>query len=82
MFNLFSISGYIDSFCYFSGDSGYSNWEFFSDWVNVLCCELVVGGLDSEKLLWVIGMGDCVLVFDSNFGDLVNCCIILVVFIC
>ena len=77
--NPLSISGHTDSLRYSSGDSGYSNWELSSDRANASRRELVAGGLDSEKLLRVTGMGDRVPVPDSNPGDPVNRRITLVV---
>jgi len=50
-----------------------------SDRANASRRELVAGGLDSEKLLRVTGMGDRVPVPDSNPGDPVNRRITLVV---
>lgn len=77
--NPLSISGHTDSLRYSSGDSGYSNWELSSDRANASRRELVAGGLDSEKLLRVTGMGDRVPVPESNPGDPVNRRITLVV---
>jgi len=77
--NPLSISGHTDSLRYSGGDSGYSNWELSSDRANASRRELVAGGLDSDKLLRVTGMGDRVPVPDSNPGDPVNRRITLVV---
>lgn len=79
IFNCISFLGYIDDFFYVSGEKGYSNWEFFVDWVNVFCCELMVGGLDSGKVLCVVGMVVMMCLSDCGFDDVVNCCISLLV---
>lgn len=70
--NRVSISGHTDSLRYAGGDAGYSNWELSADRANASRRELVAGGLDSEKLLRVIGMGDRVPLPDSRPGDPVN----------
>ncbi|MEO1903177.1 MAG: flagellar motor protein MotB [Alcanivorax sp.] len=77
--NRLSISGHTDSLRYARGDTGYSNWELSSDRANASRRELVAGGLDSDKLLRVTGMGDRVPVPGSNPGDAVNRRITLVV---
>lgn len=70
--NRISISGHTDSLRYSHGDRGYSNWELSSDRANASRRELVAGGLDSDKLLRVTGMGDRVPVAGSSPGDPVN----------
>ncbi|MFV8781574.1 flagellar motor protein MotB [Microbulbifer sp. SA54] len=67
-----SISGHTDSLSYAAGDSGYSNWELSAGRANACRRELVAGGLDSNKMLRVIGMGDRVPIPGSNPGDAVN----------
>lgn len=56
IFNKISLFGYIDDLLYVFGEWGYSNWELLVDCVNVLWCELLVGGLDEGKVLCVVGM--------------------------
>lgn len=70
--NRVSISGHTDSLRYAGGDSGYSNWELSTDRANASRRELVAGGLDSDKLLRVTGMGDGVPMPGSLPGDPVN----------
>lgn len=70
--NRISISGHTDSLRYASGDSGYSNWELSADRANASRRELVAGGLDSDKLLRVTGLGDRVPMPGSEPGEPVN----------
>lgn len=70
--NAISISGHTDSLIYAAGDVGYSNWELSAGRANACRRELVAGGLDSEKMLRVIGMGDRVPIPGSRPGDAVN----------
>ncbi|WP_299595939.1 flagellar motor protein MotB [uncultured Microbulbifer sp.] len=70
--NAVSISGHTDSLSYAGGDAGYSNWELSADRANASRRALVAGGLNSEKMLRVIGMGDRVPVPGSHPGDAVN----------
>ncbi|WP_323846763.1 flagellar motor protein MotB [Microbulbifer magnicolonia] len=70
--NRVTISGHTDSLNYAAGDAGYSNWELSADRANASRRELTVGGLDSAKLMRVIGMGDRVPVPGSAPGDPVN----------
>lgn len=70
--NRVSISGHTDSLRYAGGDQGYSNWELSADRANASRRELVAGGLDSDKLLRVTGMGDRAPMPGSRPGDPVN----------
>jgi len=70
--NAISISGHTDSLSYAAGDTGYSNWELSADRANASRRELVAGGLNSEKMLRVIGMGDRMPIPGSHPGDAVN----------
>lgn len=70
--NAVSISGHTDSLNYAAGDAGYSNWELSADRANACRRELVAGGLNSEKMLRVIGMGDRNPIPGSHPGDAVN----------
>ncbi|WP_406828106.1 flagellar motor protein MotB [Microbulbifer sp. ARAS458-1] len=70
--NVVSISGHTDSLSYAAGDTGYSNWELSADRANASRRELVAGGLNSNKMLRVIGMGDRNPIPGSHPGDAVN----------
>jgi len=53
--NKLGISGHTDSTPYFS-ESGYSNWELSADRANASRREMVLGGLQDEKVLRVVGL--------------------------
>jgi chemotaxis protein MotB len=56
--NSIQISGHTDSRPYAGGEKGYSNWELSAERANASRRELVIGGLDSGKLIRVSGMAD------------------------
>lgn len=70
--NALSISGHTDSLPYAGGYVGYSNWELSTDRANASRRALVVGGLDSEKLLRVAGMADRLPLPDTESKDPMN----------
>lgn len=63
--NKISLSGHTDGKPFPSGDKGYSNWELSADRANASRRELIVGGMDTNKVLQVIGLSSAVL-FDKN----------------
>jgi len=63
--NRISLSGHTDGKPFPSGDKGYSNWELSADRANASRRELIVGGMDTNKILQVIGLSSAVL-FDKN----------------
>lgn len=63
--NKISLSGHTDAKPFPSGDKGYSNWELSADRANASRRELVVGGMDTNKILQVIGLSSAVL-FDKD----------------
>jgi len=63
--NSISLSGHTDAAPYSGGDRGYSNWELSADRANACRRELVAGGIDTGKILRVVGLGSAVL-FDKN----------------
>lgn len=63
--NKISLSGHTDGKPFPSGDKGYSNWELSADRANASRRELVAGGIDTNKVLQVIGLSSAVL-FDKN----------------
>lgn len=77
--NDLSITGHTDSLAYINGYRGYSNWELSTDRANASRRELVMGGLDSAKLLRVSGMADRVPMPDAETDAPVNRRIELVV---
>jgi chemotaxis protein MotB len=63
--NKISLSGHTDGKPFPSGDKGYSNWELSADRANASRRELIVGGMDTDKILQVIGLSSAVL-FDKE----------------
>ncbi|SUB16327.1 Chemotaxis protein MotB [Pantoea agglomerans] len=70
--NRISLAGHTDDFQYASGDKGYSNWELSTDRANASRRELVMGGLDSGKILRVLGMADTMRLKNRGGNDAVN----------
>lgn len=62
--NKISLSGHTDAKPFPSGDKGFSNWELSADRANASRRELVAGGMDTEKVLKVVGLSSAVL-FDK-----------------
>ena len=56
--NKISIAGHTDDYQYQGGDKGFSNWELSADRANASRREMVRGGLNSGKVLRVLGMAD------------------------
>jgi chemotaxis protein MotB len=54
--NRIGLSGHTDSTPY-SSDAGYSNWELSSDRANASRREMIVGGMNDDKVLRVVGLG-------------------------
>ncbi len=70
--NKISLAGHTDDFQYANGDRGYSNWELSADRANASRRELVIGGLDSGKMLRVVGMADTMRLKNRGADDAVN----------
>lgn len=62
--NKISLSGHTDAKPFPSGDKGFSNWELSADRANASRRELVAGGMDTDKVLKVVGLSSAVL-FDK-----------------
>lgn len=56
--NRIGLSGHTDSTPYSTGDRGYSNWELSADRANASRRELIVGGMNENKVLRVVGLAD------------------------
>jgi len=54
--NRIGLSGHTDSTPY-SSDAGYSNWELSSDRANASRREMIIGGMNDDKVLRVVGLG-------------------------
>jgi len=63
--NKVSLSGHTDAQAYSIGDKGYGNWELSSDRANATRRELILGGIDENKIVRVVGLSSAVL-FDKN----------------
>ena len=63
--NKISLSGHTDAKPFPAGDNGFSNWELSADRANASRRELVLGGMDTDKMLKVVGLSSAVL-FDKN----------------
>jgi chemotaxis protein MotB len=63
--NRISLAGHTDAAQFVGGTQGFSNWELSSNRANASRRELVVGGMDSSKVLRIVGLASTVL-FDKN----------------
>lgn len=63
--NKLSLSGHTDSTPYASGEKNYSNWELSADRANASRRELILGGMNEQKIMRVVGLSSAVL-FDRN----------------
>ena len=63
--NKISLSGHTDGKPFPTGDKVYSNWELSADRANASRRELIIGGMDTNKVLQVIGLSSAVL-FDKD----------------
>ncbi len=59
--NHIALTGHTDSAQYVGGVRGYSNWELSSDRANASRRELIVGGMQGEKVVRVVGLADSAL---------------------
>ncbi|MDD4978900.1 MAG: flagellar motor protein MotB [Gallionella sp.] len=59
--NKISISGHTDAAAFGSGGKGYSNWELSADRANASRRELIAGGMESDKIVRVVGLSSAVL---------------------
>ena len=55
-----SLAGHTDAAAYAFGDKAYSNWELSADRANAMRRELVASGLDTAKIIRVVGLGSAV----------------------
>jgi chemotaxis protein MotB len=58
--NRISLSGHTDSARYAGGQRGFSNWELSANRANAARRELVIGGLELNKIVRVVGLSDTV----------------------
>ncbi len=53
-----ALSGHTDAAPYAGGERGYSNWELSADRANASRRELVAGGMNTDKIVRVVGLAD------------------------
>ena len=59
--NKISLAGHTDATPFPSGNTGRSNWELSADRANASRRELIAGGMDTNKILRVVGLASAVL---------------------
>jgi chemotaxis protein MotB len=59
--NRISLSGHTDAKAYALGERGYSNWELSADRANASRRELILGGIEEQKIIRVVGQGPAVM---------------------
>lgn len=63
--NRVSLAGHTDASQFSGGERGFSNWELSANRANALRRELIIGGMDDNKVLRVVGLAST-LPFDRN----------------
>lgn len=63
--NRVSLSGHTDATAYASGEKNYSNWELSTDRANASRRQLIMGGMNEQKIMRVVGLSSAVL-FDKD----------------
>lgn len=63
--NRVSLAGHTDAAQFSGGDKGFSNWELSANRANASRRELILGGMDENKILRVVGQSSTLL-FDKN----------------
>ncbi|MCX7113784.1 MAG: flagellar motor protein MotB [Proteobacteria bacterium] len=58
--NRIALSGHTDAAPFADGSTGYSNWELSTERANSARRELILGGMDNDKVLQVVGLADAV----------------------
>lgn len=70
--NRISLSGHTDASQYSGGQRGFSNWELSTNRANASRRELVAGGLESAKVVRVVGLADTVPLKADDPSDSIN----------
>lgn len=70
--NKVSLSGHTDATPYASDRKGFSNWDLSADRANASRRELIIGGMDEEKVVRVVGLSSAVLFDRENPFNPVN----------
>jgi chemotaxis protein MotB len=66
------LTGHTDSAQYASGDKSYSNWELSADRANASRRELIAGGIETRKIVRVVGLADSSLLDRDNAMNPLN----------
>jgi chemotaxis protein MotB len=66
------LTGHTDSAQYASGDKSYSNWELSADRANASRRELIAGGMETRKIVRVVGLADSSLLDRENAMNPLN----------
>ena len=70
--NMVSLSGHTDATPYASGEKHYSNWELSSDRANASRRQLILGGMNEQKVMRVVGLSSAVLFDKENPYNPIN----------
>jgi chemotaxis protein MotB len=70
--NRISLAGHTDATPYASGEKNYSNWELSADRANASRRQLVMGGMNEQKIMRVVGLSSAVLFDKTNPVNPVN----------
>jgi chemotaxis protein MotB len=66
------LTGHTDSAQYATGDKSYSNWELSADRANASRRELIAGGMETKKIVRVVGLADSNLLDAENAMNPLN----------
>ena len=72
MDNMVRIEGHTDGLRFSNGPAGYTNWELSTERANAARRELVVGGLQENRVSQVVGFADTIRLNPSNPNDPLN----------
>jgi chemotaxis protein MotB len=70
--NKVALSGHTDAALYANGDRGYSNWELSADRANASRRELIAGGMETTKIVRVVGLADSALLVKDDPKNALN----------
>jgi chemotaxis protein MotB len=70
--NRISLAGHTDATPYASGEKNYSNWELSADRANASRRQLIMGGMNEQKIMRVVGLSSAVLFDKANPANPVN----------
>jgi chemotaxis protein MotB len=70
--NRISLAGHTDATPYANGEKNYSNWELSADRANASRRQLIMGGMNEQKIMRVVGLSSAVLFDKANPTNPVN----------